>query len=414
MRGHAIRVDGGTGVQHKRVQRRDECRFDRTSLLPNGAMRVDAVVTGPGVFVYYDESGQEVREYRPPSEVNRADSLRSLRDIAVTIFHPRSLVTPSNWREHAIGHQSGDPVATSEGVRTSLVINDASGVGGIQNGDLVECSCGYELWLEDTAGVSPEGEKFDRIQRDIVYNHIALGPSNWGRQGASVSLRLDSEGNQVSGHKESTTMKIQIHFDGKMYTVEAGSQEHTDLLNKIAARQAEYDSLVKTAKELKTALDTKTGELDVLTKEHKEVKTKLDAAPAAARLEVEARIRLETKAAEVLGEGFKCDGKDDQALRVEMIQKFDPEFQYDAKTHSTDYVRAVCDTYLKRGSGDRQVKMASDAAGHTDPPVRGSSRSDTEADEIDPNDIDAVEKAQSRMRKDNRDVAKHFSAQKGV
>jgi hypothetical protein len=31
------------------------------------------------------------------------------------------------------------------------------------------------------------------VQRDIVYNHVALGPRNWGRAGREIALRIDSQ-----------------------------------------------------------------------------------------------------------------------------------------------------------------------------------------------------------------------------
>jgi hypothetical protein len=403
-----VRLDGGASQGERvRVRRNDTYRLDKIERLSNGALRVDAVVTKSGVFTYYDEAGNEIREYRPPSEVEKADSVASLRDMPVTFLHPPGLVTPENWDMYAIGHVSSNPSPSQAGIKTPLVVHSADGIKAIEKEEAVECSCGYELWLEDTSGVTPQGEKFDRIQRDITYNHVALGPPGWGRQGASVSLRLDNAGNQISERGE-RTMKITIVFDGQTYTVDAGSKEHTDLLNKIAARQAEYDGLVKTNKELKSALDAKNGECDALKKETGELKTKLDAAPALAREQAAARLKLEASATEVLGDSFKCDGKDDTALRVEIIKKFDPDFKFDSKEHSADYVRAMSDTYLKRGTGDLQTRMALEVA---DPPVnarKDSSRQEYVPDENDPD----VEGARRKMHRDNANAHKGFAVTK--
>lgn len=402
------RLDSGapTSGERRRVRRNDTYRIDRTTRMANGALRVDAVVTKSGVFEYYDSDGNLVREWRPPEEVDKAASIQSLRDVAVTFMHPPGLVTPDNWSMHAIGHVSGNPMPSPEGIRTALVVAKADGIKALKDGDAVECSCGYELWVEPTSGKTPDGQEYDAIQRDIVYNHVALGPDGWGRQGPSVSLRLDSAGNQISERGE-RIMKVTIYFDGQMHTVEVGSAEHTALLNKISQRQSEFDSLVKENKELKTKLDSTKAELDVATKDVKELKTKLDAAPAQARAQAEARIKLETSATNVLGSEFKCDGKDDTSLRIEIIKKFDPEFKYDSKEHSADYVRAMSDTYLKRGSGDVQTRIARDQA--ETGTRNGGQRTDSY--ELNADDPD-VEGAARKMRRDNANAHKGFTVTK--
>ena len=37
----------------------------------------------------------------------------------------------------------------------------------------------------------PDGTPYDRVQRNIRYNHVALGPRGWGRMGPRVRLRVD-------------------------------------------------------------------------------------------------------------------------------------------------------------------------------------------------------------------------------
>src|SRR5678816_1356476 len=55
---------------------------------PTGGVRVPARVTRTGVFPYMRADGSIQREYRPASEVFKADSLASLADAAVTVEHP--------------------------------------------------------------------------------------------------------------------------------------------------------------------------------------------------------------------------------------------------------------------------------------------------------------------------------------
>jgi hypothetical protein len=165
---------------------------------PGGGARIPAVVTRSGVFEYTQTDGTIVREYRPPDEVAKADSLASLCDAPVTYMHPAKPVDATSWRAVSVGHVSGDPKPGAEGVATALVVNDADTLAKIDGGiEAVEVSCGYSVEIDATPGVTPSGERYDRIQRQITYNHVAIGPKDWGRQGGAVSLRLDGAGHQV-------------------------------------------------------------------------------------------------------------------------------------------------------------------------------------------------------------------------
>lgn len=151
-----------------------------------------AAITKCGVLPYRDASGNEWREWRPPEEVFAEDSLASLRGAPVTDLHPATLVTPSTWRDVTVGHVGDDVARDGIYVAASVLVQDASEIARIEAGERKEVSAGYACQVEDTPGVTPEGEPYDRVQRRIRYNHAALGPSGWGRAGADVSLRIDS------------------------------------------------------------------------------------------------------------------------------------------------------------------------------------------------------------------------------
>lgn len=176
-------------------------RFDfaRASRLTNarrtsaGGVRVRAAISRAGVLVYEDGT----RELLPPEELTRADALASLRDAPVTIGHPpaefyggSAMVTPQSYRELSVGHVSGAPIIEGDHVLAELVVMDAGAIARIDAGELVEISAGYRLRLEPTPGVF-RGERYDAIQRQRVYNHLALLPPGGGRAGPTVGLRLD-------------------------------------------------------------------------------------------------------------------------------------------------------------------------------------------------------------------------------
>lgn len=315
--------------------RYDASRLEKVQRTPAGYIRVDANVTMPGVFSYTGPDGKTRREYRPPEEVFKAESIASLRDATVTNLHPPVRVDAKNAKKYSIGHQSGEPKQTPTGIATAIVINDADGIARVDSKDLQECSCGYDMREDHTPGLTPAGEHYDLVQRDILYNHIALGPQGWGRQGSSVSLRLDSNGDQTEHveEKKKSKMKVQLRIDGKDLEFEAGSTEHLQAQSLIDSRN---DARIK---ELETANTTQLAKIDSLTADNvakdktlAEAKARQDAAEAEQKKL--ARGVLENAAKKILGD-MKLDGLSDDDIRIAAIKKQSPEFTTDGKDAKT-------------------------------------------------------------------------------
>lgn len=180
------------------VRRFDSSRLSNVRRTPTGGVIVECAATRCGIFIYTDTNGKTIREYRPPEEVFAAASLATLKGAAVTEKHPPVMVNPDNWSIYSRGNVVEDSIkrGTDNHVILDLAVNAADTIRGIDSGALCEASCGYDCDLDNTPGVTPEGEAYDRIQRNIRYNHVALGPKDWARGGNTVCLRLDSKGNQ--------------------------------------------------------------------------------------------------------------------------------------------------------------------------------------------------------------------------
>lgn len=203
----------------------DRCgKVTRDSLRTgSGGLVVPALVTRTGVFVYEQTDGSSRRELRHPSEVLSPEALATLPHVAVTRDHPSEPVTAQNWARYAIGHVADGPeVAAVETedqgpqhhVRATLVVADAAAIQDVDSGELVEISCGYYADLDPTPGTY-QGQTYDGIQRNIRYNHVALGPSGWGRAGASVRLLADG-GIERDPSRVENSMALVV--DGKEYT----------------------------------------------------------------------------------------------------------------------------------------------------------------------------------------------------
>ena len=207
--------------------------FDRT---PQGFLRLPvSIARADCILTYYRKDGSEVKEFRPKSEVFHQDSMDSALDAPVSVGHV-AMVNPANAKEVSIGHQRGEITAREDFLDTEVIVEDWEAINSVENGDLVDISPGYNVQIDKTPGVF-NGERYDQIQRQITYNHIALLPKGTGRQGSGVGLRMDSNDELVIDKIESEElMKVTIRLDGKAYEVEVASANEAQILNDLNSR----------------------------------------------------------------------------------------------------------------------------------------------------------------------------------
>ena len=328
------------------VRRYDTQKIGKTSRTPQGFLRVPARLTRVGVLEYRRADGSVQRELRLPEEVFKADSLGTLASAPVTHLHPPEMVNPKNARQYSIGFAAESAKQDGSFVESTLTVMDQETIDAIERKDLKEISCGYMCQVEHSPGVY-KGEKYDAIQRNIVYNHVAIGPENWGRAGKDVSLRLDSGdaiaeingefdgGNPpiVEQNKQDSLMEeIEIRIDGVAVKV---PKQAAELFQREAKRQ---DDQIQA---LQSERDKAQGRVDALEAETKDLKAKIDKAsdPAEIQRRVDARVDLVSQARKVLGEDEKLDGLSDREIREKTIAKIRPEFKADGR--SDDYVLGV-------------------------------------------------------------------------
>lgn len=278
-----------------------------------GGLRVDANLTRTGIFTYQTPNGPR-REYRPNDEVFKADALDGFRGAPVTVGHP-GLVTPANWRTLSVGHVGDDVRADGSFVAASVIIQDADTIAKVERGELRELSCGYDVDLDETPGTTPEGERYDAIQRNIRGNHVALGPEGWGRAGRDVRLRLDGNEDAPDATLNLPGMdKTEVQAKDVVIKVDGGAE-----IEKLKAR------------------------CDFLEAQNKDLQAKLDAAPAEAEKRIAARVALVTAANKVAPE-VKADGKTDREIMVEVLSKKAPTMRFDGR--GDEYVRAAFDMVI--------------------------------------------------------------------
>ena len=353
-----------------KVTRLEVIRLDATERTPQGFLKAPAHLTRSGVLIYYNADGSERREYRPADEVMRADSLASLIAAPVTDRHPPEMVTPENRRKYDMGHVGENIVRDGGKVAATIYVKDARLISAIERSDVREVSCGYECKLDITAGVVPAGEpdagqKYDAVQRSIVYNHLAVVPR--GRAG-NARIHLDAAGHAVFPHfdNEDDNMKIEV-IDGVEYTV--GSDAH-----KAAVIRRD-----ETAKKAKADADALQAKADKAEADAKALQKKLDELPAKIATDLKARTDLEAGAAKVLGAEFKFDGLKDAEIRREVAKKANESLKLDGK--SDDYVTALYERAVAEAGEERADESADDLArvrADERPKVKGGERFDYE------------------------------------
>src|SRR5690554_4231057 len=171
-------------------------RYDRAALksfvkTDEGYLLVEGYASRPGILQYIQPDGTARRELVPADELAKTDSLATLARKPVTLDHPDGFVTPENVADHQVGDVSESiEIEEMNGfVKIRMAVRKADAIEAINNG-VRELSVGYTTEIEETSGVDPVFGRYDAIQRNRRYNHVAIVPR--GRAGSEVGLRADS------------------------------------------------------------------------------------------------------------------------------------------------------------------------------------------------------------------------------
>ena len=292
------------------------------------------IVARTGIYIYKLPDGKERREYRPPEEVFANDAMESFKNKPITVLHPKGgKVTSENAHKLAIG------VITSSAYRKGdtnlacdIVIHSPQEIKNYR-----ELSVGYSVDLEETSGITPNGEHYDAIQHNIRCNHLAVVPS--ARAGRQARLNLDGdEIVEIEGEK-----MAKIRIDSKEFEVEESVAAHISALTmKADAAQAKCDTVTAERDKLKTDMADTTAKLDTMTAERDSLKAKVDAAEADKKQAVDKAVVAAKKEAKERAELEKTDGLDNKALKVAVIKAVRGD-SFDVEGKSDAYIDAAYD-----------------------------------------------------------------------
>tara|TARA_R100000030_G_scaffold81446_1_gene64177 strand:+ start:978 stop:2216 length:1239 start_codon:yes stop_codon:yes gene_type:complete len=344
------------------VSRYDYGQVTKSEITDEGYLKVWCKAARVGTQLYTRGDGTQVREYRPEDEVSNPDSLASFGMKAVTLNHPKVLLDSKTTKLHQVGH-AGSHVRFSDGfVEVALVITDQNAIDAVQRGDAQEVSAGYRVDYDPTPGVTPNGESYDGIQRNIKVNHIAL--VNRGRAGREARLLLDScDRNDAVAEVELPSNSpvismARITLDGldielpadaagavQSFVKETGRAQ-AELQQKLDSQEAQIQAEVIAKSEAQDRIDASQERIAELEKQLAEAVAASEQRDDAAEINDAVNKRLEAlnKFAPILPSDYKFDGEDEaQIMAIAYQNVFEKEARSDA---SADYLLGVLDGVL--------------------------------------------------------------------
>ena len=300
----------------EKVQRYDNYAIQAIKT-DEGFVRDAPIIGRTGILEYRNVDGSIRREYRPPEEAFNVDSLASIRGKPITQLH-HGLVTSANYfNSHPVGTVISDGRQDGNNIRADVVIYS------LDTKDR-ELSLGYETELEETPGVTPEGEHYDAIQRNIRYNHLAIVP-----RGRAGNARLNMDGNQSIEEVETMSTKIKMD-NGIEYEVPAEV--------KVA-----YDAMVEKADATKKDLDAMTAKFDSATAEIEKLKADAEKQEAdfKAKFDEAVKTTIELRSIAQKHGIEKADEMSNDEIKKAVVAKVHPKLNLDGK--SAEYIAVAFD-----------------------------------------------------------------------
>lgn len=353
-------------------------RFDTVTFVAKktaeGFVRDSPIVGRTGILVYQNADGTERREYRPPEEAFKEDSLATLLGKPITIGH-KAMVNADNAKSISpvgtvlsAGRQDGNTI------RADVVIYNLDTAAR-------ELSCGYRLDLDETPGVTPEGEHYDAIQRNIVYNHVAIVPK--GRAGIA---RLNMDGEQVIDDvKEDNDMSdnkmTKIRLDGGLeYEAAPEVGVYVEKLRK--ENEKLHNDAAEAEKTAKKSYDELQAKYDAANADIEKLKKEAEKAADEAKANFDSAVKARVSLLDIAGKHKieKADSMTDKEIKLAVIKAVrGDKVNLDGK--SDDYIEAAFDM-AKDEVQAREDGMASQRQQITNP--QAGEGKDQHADEDDP------------------------------
>ena len=391
-----------------KVLRLDLSTVKNATVGPSGGMVVKGNIRRTGVLKYTLGDGSTRRELcHPDGEVFSKSAADSFKGAPITEGHPGKVSTPRQLEAitPSIGHMDGTP-ARKDGQFLSgdLHIQNADTIKKIKAGKLKEISCGYECSLDHTPG-EWNGEKYDAVQVGVKGNHVALGPSGWGRAGSEVALRTDAiDGYGVCRIDNATLDTMSEEEKARLAKLEAEIKAKDAELSKLRSDSAAAVSVTVEKEALAKEVDVLRAQKQLLETQAKDLVSKQDAAKTEAEAkaredaaiaegitlrETARRLAVGSTAKDPQGLKWNADGKSADEIRRETILAIVPKYEGLKRADGTDLdgeaLQAVYDMVVTKADKLDAARGAMLAA--TQPRVDAKRGKDGDDDEDEDEDM---------------------------
>ena len=228
---------------------------------------VPNVSKGPNSFITVERTNEDVFD---------AETIKSFEGKPLTVLHPKTFVTPANWRSTGVGSLQNVRPGTGDlagKLVSDIIVYDEDAIQKVERKELREVSCGYDA---EYVEIAPGRAR----QTKIRGNHLALVPR--GRAGPECAI-FDSAPEEP---KMSTKQKLISFFtkavdampdEGEEETMDGLKKKVADLTAKLAEREAKDKKTSDEAAKLNTDMAALTAQVAELTKVNDAQKAELAA-----------------------------------------------------------------------------------------------------------------------------------------
>jgi hypothetical protein len=345
----------------------------------DGTFIAHAPITSIGVYVYKREYGT-THELRSYEEVFKEDSLNTLENLPITLHHPNDKITKENQAQYEVGriignitHYDNDPR-----VYADLHITDKKAIKAALACGIKFLSCGYECKGIKADGVFL-GMKYDTMQTDIRYNHLALCRTPRGDE--NLMIKLDSIADALKFCDAQTEFEENVsttnNGENNMAQKEDSGDSNAETIKMFADMQIKIDSKEKELMAAKAETERMKGEKDALQTKcdslASELKSLQDSFPSQIH-ELAHKLSILRGFVNEWGvEGVKEDATEKE-MKIAIISKHDKNFKVDGK--SEDYINARFDSTIEIATAEKKKSAEIEASKKVDGIDNPASRTD--------------------------------------
>jgi hypothetical protein len=330
------------------------------NITKEGYLQVYAPIATTGVLTYRFPDGTVRKELVNNDALFDHQSLETIKLKPVTNMHPEEqLLDATTVQKKQIGTVGETIKRDGNDLMAKFIVTDSEAINDINSGRN-KLSPGYLTELDFTPG-EYNGQRYDAIQKNRSYNHLAICDN--ARGGDKLQIKLDSnDGVLINDNNKKGGKMPTIRLDGIDYEA---SQEVINSHNKLVTdcETAKNNSVV-----IKKKLDSLEAERDTLKEKYESLKNDLP-------VRIDSAVKERTQLLELVSaklDSKDVDGKSNDEIKKSYIMKVFPNANLDDK--SSDYIQARFDSAIETDDNesrndsmaDQRKKLGSDTGPRND------------------------------------------------